>query len=65
MVYSDEPENGDEKEKRMKDDYYKNFININFYGMQSKVVNPMTSPQWLAKAKKLSIEADKEKLLRI
>jgi hypothetical protein len=28
----------------MKDDYYKNFININFYGMQSKVVNPMTSP---------------------
>jgi len=44
MVYSDEPENGDEKEKRMKDDYYKNFININFYGMQSKVVNPMTSP---------------------
>ena len=30
----------------MKDEYHKNFININFYGMQSKVQNPMSSPDW-------------------
>ena len=28
-----EVETGDQKAKRMKDDYYKNFISINFYGM--------------------------------
>lgn len=65
MIYTEDPETGEEKEKRMKDDYYKNFININFYGMQSKVVNPMSSPKWLLKAKDLSVEADKEKLKKI
>ena len=30
----------------MKDDYRKNFVDINFYGMQSKVQNPMSNPEW-------------------
>jgi hypothetical protein len=30
----------------MKDEYRKNFIDINFYGMQSKVHNPMANPEW-------------------
>lgn len=30
----------------MKDEYKKNFVDINFYGMQSKVKNPMSSPEW-------------------
>lgn len=30
----------------MKYEYRKNFVDINFYGMQSKVQNPMSNPEW-------------------
>ena len=30
----------------MKDEYKKNFVDINFYGMQTKVQNPMSNPEW-------------------
>ena len=30
----------------MKYENNKNFVDINFYGMQSKVKNPMSSPEW-------------------
>ena len=32
------------KKKRLKDEFKKNFVEINFYGMQTKVKNPMSSP---------------------
>lgn len=30
----------------MKAKYRKNFVDINFYGMQSKIQNPMANPEW-------------------
>ena len=50
----------------MKEDYYKNFISINFYGMQSKVKNPMNSPQWKYKpAEPFSINPEVEALSKL
>lgn len=36
----------------MKDSYKKSFIDINFYGMQSKVKNPMHDIKWAWKDNK-------------
>ena len=30
----------------MKDTYKKQFVDINFYGMQSKIKNPMNNLKW-------------------
>jgi len=35
-----------ERMESMKYEYRKNFVDINFYGMQSKVQNPMSNPEW-------------------
>jgi hypothetical protein len=35
-----------ERMKHMKDEYNKNFVDINFYGMQTKIQNPMSHPEW-------------------
>jgi hypothetical protein len=33
-------------EQRMKAEYRRHFVDVNFYGMQTKVSNPMSSPEW-------------------
>ena len=35
-----------ERMQNMKDEFKKNFVDINFYGLQTKVQNPMHSPEW-------------------
>jgi hypothetical protein len=41
--------NLEEVKQRMqnfKAEYQRQFVDINFYGMQSKIQNPMSSPNW-------------------
>ena len=45
--------------QNMKDDFRKNFVDINFYGMQSKVPNPMSNPDWRHSFQKQMAERDK------
>ena len=59
-------ETTEEFEKRMKDEYKKNFIDINFYGYQSKIPNPMSSPTWRFKGKEsLNVDAENEALRKL
>ncbi len=32
--------------KQFREEYRRQFVDINFYGLQSKIKNPMTSPNW-------------------
>lgn len=45
----------------MKDEYRRQFVDISFYGMQSKVNNPMTSPDW----KKADVQKEDDSLERL
>ncbi len=63
MKYTNDPESSQQREKRLKDDFMKNFVNINFYGMQSNVKNPMNSPGWkFSPSQSLNIESETRKL---
>lgn len=46
LRFSNGPETGAQRQTRLKDEFRKNFVDINFYGMQTKVQNPMSSPNW-------------------
>ena len=41
--------------ERMKSEHLRHLVNTNFYGLQSKIKNPMSSPDW-----KLQIQKDDE-----
>ena len=49
---------------RMKDEYRRQFVDVNFYGMQTKVKNPMSSPEW-KKADIFSFKREDESLERL
>lgn len=39
-------ESAEEVKQRAQEEFNRHFVNINFYGMQTKVKNPMNSPKW-------------------
>jgi hypothetical protein len=46
-----------ERINNLKDEYNRQFVDINFYGLQSKIQNPMNSPNWKETTNKSELEA--------